>query len=25
MTADFGNSFDKNPANKQPPLKGKMN
>ena len=23
MTADFGNSFDKNPANKKPPLKGK--
>jgi len=24
LTADFGNSFDKNPANKKPPLKGKM-
>jgi hypothetical protein len=24
ITADFGNSFDKNPANKRPPLKGKM-
>jgi len=24
ITADFGNSFDKNPANKKPPLKGKM-
>ena len=24
MTAEFGNSFDNNPANKKPPLKGKM-
>jgi hypothetical protein len=24
MTADFGNSFDKNPANKKPLLKGSM-
>ena len=24
LTADFGNSFDKNPANKRPPLKGKF-